>query len=102
MAGKLVVFKSVRSSLDKPFFLLTEAQKEELKNNPGAGAVVGERLYANGLTKIRAVFFPTVESFNEWNASQLIKNLAASRSAHNAQNGIVETMTVTDVADFNL
>lgn len=101
MAAKLVVFKSTRPNTNVPFYSMTEAQKAELRSN-GPMAVVGERVYANGLKRVRTLFFARAAHFAEWEASALIAQRTADRAAYNAANGIVEQKHVVDMPNYNL
>jgi hypothetical protein len=100
MAAKLVIIKQKRTSTDVAFFV----PPTDLKASAvaaGTVAVAGERNIKNGLVKIRTLFFPNLERFAEWEASQAIQNLIAARTAYNTANSITERVSVIDLPNFN-
>lgn len=101
MSAKLVVYKLTRPNTNVPFYNASEAQKAQLKNE-GPPAVVGEKIYANGLKKIRTLFFPRTMHYNEWRNSALIAAHRADRDAYNAANGITEQEHVVDMPNYSL
>lgn len=100
MAAKLVIQKQKRESTDVAFFQTTAEQKAAVAALTDVKAVVGERNFKGGLTKIRTIFFPTVELFDAWQADQTVAGIKASRSVYNADNGITETERVVDMPNL--
>lgn len=101
MAAKLVVLKLTRPNTNVPFFTPTEAQKAQLKAE-GPPAIVGEKIYANGLKKIRTLFFARAVHYTEWQNSALVAAARAERNAYNASNGITEHEHVVNMPNYNL
>ena len=101
MAAKLVVLKSTRPNTNVPFYTMTDAQKAEIRAN-GPMAVVGEKIYANGLKRVRTLFFARAAHFAEWEASALVAARNADRAAYNTANGITEQKHVVDMPNYNL
>ncbi len=105
MAAKLVVYKTIRPNTNVPFFVQSADQKEERNAAiiaAGAPAVVGERTYANGLKKVRTLFFPALDHYNAWKANATVAQLHADRDAYNAANGITETKHEVDMPNYRL
>lgn len=105
MAARLVVFKTVRPSTDVPFFQLPEADRTALRQSvteSNARGAVGERIYGNGLKKVRTLFFPTIAHFNAWNTNSAVAQAAATRQAYNEANGITETRHEVALPNYTL
>lgn len=100
MAAKLVIIKQKRESADVAFFSASEAQKAAVAADTTVKAVTGERHFKGGLTKIRTLFFPTVELFDAWVASEAVQAAHADRAAYNEANGIVESQRVIDMPNL--
>jgi hypothetical protein len=101
MAAKLVVLKSTRPNTNVPFYTMTAEQKAEIRSN-GPIATVGEKIYANGLKRVRTLFFARASQFADWEASALVAARNADRAAYNTANGIVEHKHVVDMPNYNL
>lgn len=99
MAAKLVIIKQKRPSVDVQFFSSTTEQKAALTAT-NISAVAGERNFKGGLTKIRTIFFPTVELFDAWQANDVASALTAERSAYNASNEITESQRIIDMPNL--
>lgn len=100
MAAKLVIIKQKRASTDVPFFAASEAQKAAVAADTTVKAVTGERHFKGGLTKVRTIFFPSVELFDAWQASSAVQAAHAARAAHNEANGITESQRVIDMPNL--
>lgn len=100
MAAKLVIIKQKRESVDVAFFATSEAQKAAISADTAVKAVAGERNFKNGLTKIRTLFFPSVELFDAWVASAAVQSAKAARAEYNAANGITESERVIDMPNL--
>lgn len=96
MAAKLVIIKQKRETADVAFFAPSVEQKASLAALTDVKAVVGERNFKGGLTKIRTLFFPTVELFDAWKANETVAAVKADRDAYNTANGITESERVID------
>jgi hypothetical protein len=68
----------------------------------GVRRAAGEANFANGLKKVRTIFFPTVELYNKWESSPTVASIASARAAYNTANGITETKTVIDMPNYTL
>lgn len=101
MAAKLVIFKSTRPNTNVPFFSFTDSQRVEMRT-AGPISVVGEKTYANGLKKIRTLFFARASHYDAWLNSALVASRRADRAAYNAANGITEHEHVVDMPNYNL
>jgi len=101
MAAKLVVFKSTRPNTNVAFHTYTDAQRAEMRTS-GQIFVVGERIYANGLKKVRTLFFARAAHYDAWRNSALVAARQADRAAYNAANGITEHEHVVDMPNYNL
>lgn len=105
MAAKLVIFKAVRPNTNVSFFSFTEEQKTALQTeatSAGAVSVIGERIYSNGLKKVRTLFFPSIAHYNAWNTNAVISQAHADRAAYNEANGIVETRHEVPMPNYSL
>lgn len=105
MAAKLVIFKSVRPNTNVAFFSTSDAQKATLQAEAaaaGATSVIGERIYSNGLKKVRTLFFPTLAHYNAWNTNAVIGQFHADREAYNTANGITETRHEVPMPNYSL
>lgn len=100
MAAKLVIQKQKRESTEVAFFTTTAEQKASIAALTDVKAVVGERNFKGGLTKIRTIFFPTVELFDAWQANETVNGIKAQRSAYNEANGITESERVIDMPNL--
>lgn len=100
MAAKLVIIKSKRESIDVPFFATSAEQKATIAAQADVKAVAAERNFKAGLTKIRTLFFPTVELYDAWVANAPIAEIQAAKAAYNAANGITETQRVIDMPNL--
>ena len=69
MAAKLVIVKQKRETTDVEFFTATEEMKAAVTADTTVRGIAGERNFKGGLTKIRTIFFPTVELYDAWVAS---------------------------------
>jgi hypothetical protein len=101
MAAKLVVFKSTRPNTNVAFYEYTDAQRAELRASAPI-SVIGERVYADGLKKVRTLFFARVAHYDAWKASALVTARQADRAAYNAANGITEHEHVVDMPNYDL
>jgi hypothetical protein len=100
MAAKLVIIKQKRASTDVAFFAASAEQKAAVSADTSVRGVAGERNFKGGLTKIRTIFFPSVELFDAWAASDAVQAAKAARSAYNAANGITEHERVIDMPNL--
>ncbi len=100
MAAKLVIQKQKRETTDVAFFATSAEQKAAIAAQADVKAVAGERNFKGGLTKIRTLFFPTVELFEAWQANETVNGIKAERSAYNAANGITESERVIDMPNL--
>jgi len=100
MACKLVIIKQKRVDTSTAFYLLSAENKTALEAQPSA-TVIGERNIGNGLVKIRTLFFPNPERYDEWQANTTIQGNIATRDAYNTANGITSTTTVIDLPNYN-
>ena len=99
MAAKLVIIKQKRESTDVAFFAASAETKAAVQA-AGLKGIVGERNFKGGLTKIRTLFFPTVELFDAWAADATVQAAHAERAAFNEANGITETQRVIDMPNL--
>jgi hypothetical protein len=100
MASKLVIIKSVRPSIDVPFF----TQSAEAKASVQAEEIpvaAGERTFKQGLVKLRTLFFPTLAGYNQWATSSTVATTRAAKAAHDEANGIVETIKEVDLPGYS-
>lgn len=102
MAAKLVIIKQKRPSTDVAFFVASAETKAAIAALPNVKGVVGERNFKGGLTKIRTLFFPTVELYDAWAADATIQAAVAERAAFNEANGITETQRVIDMPNLSV
>lgn len=100
MAAKLVIIKQKRESADVAFFAASAEQKAAIAADTSVKAVAGERNFKGGLTKIRTLFFPSVELFDAWAASEVVTAAKAARAAYNEANGITESERVIDMPNL--
>ena len=100
MAAKLVIIKQKRESADTAFFTSSTEQKAAVTADISVRAVAGERNFKGGLTKIRTLFFPSVELYDAWVASEAASSIRTARAAHNAANGITESERVIDMPNL--
>lgn len=105
MGAKLVIIKQVRPNTGVAFFSRSDAQKAATRTalaTEGIRSSAGESNFANGLKKVRTLFFPTVELYNKWESSPTVASLTSERAAYNTANGITETKTVVDLPNYTL
>lgn len=100
MAAKLVIIKQKRENADTAFFTTSPEQKAAVTADTSVRAVVAERNFKGGLTKLRTLFFPTVELYDAWAASEAVSSVRAARTAFNAANGITESERVIDMPNL--
>jgi hypothetical protein len=99
MASKLLIIKTVRPSIDVPFFSQESAVKAavQAENIP---VVVGERGFKNGLVKIRTLLFPSQAAYEQWSASANIATARANKAAYNEAHGHTEHTKEVDMPNF--
>lgn len=99
MASKLIIVKTVRQSTDVPFFAQDPAVKAaaQAENIP---VVVGERVFKNGLVKLRTLLFPSVAAHEQWTTSATMITARANKTAYNEANGHVETSKEVNFTNF--
>jgi hypothetical protein len=100
MACKLVIMKQKRADISTPFYQLTSEQKTALEAQPGA-VVVGERNISYGLVKIRTLFFPSLDHYDQWANNSVIQSVIGSRDAYNNAHGIQYVTEVVDLPSFD-
>jgi hypothetical protein len=87
---------STRPSTDVNFFVFSQEHQQFLEDFQQQGKIISrESSYSdNNLAEVIDIIFNTAEDFQEFRNSDITKNTADLRRAHNAKKGIRVTVTI--------